>query len=147
MRTLEKNKRKMFYSLYTGSTEQIATNPDGSIQYVIVDGEAVPVEVGTVTNGYTLPETMRANIAFGGDSDVQSYGINIGDYDAVIVTDKNKYPIVESSLIWYETEPTYLDNEHTIVDPKSADYTVRAVLQPLNSTKIVLKRRVKKNED
>lgn len=143
MRTLEKNKRKMYYSLYNGSTEQTAVNPDGSQQYIVVDGVPVPVEIGTMTNGYSLPETMRANIAFGGDSDVQNYGINVGDYDAIIVTDKSKYPISETSLIWYETTPTYLNNEHTIVDPKSADYTVRAVLQPLDSTKIVLKKRVK----
>ena len=144
MRTLNKNKQKLYYSLYNGSQEQHETDPQGTVQYVIIDGQAVPVEIGTTTDSYSDPVAFRANIAFGGDSDIQSYGISIGDYDAIVVTDRNKYPIKESSLIWFETEP---DLSGGAVDPKTADYTVKAVVSSLNYSKYVLKRRIKAGQE
>lgn len=143
MRTLAKNKQKLYYSLFDDSAEQYEKNPDGTTKYITIDGVSVPVEVGTQTNSYAKPVGFKANIAFGGDSDIQTYGISIGDYDAIVVTDKNKYPIKESSLIWFETTPVYLDPDEKIVDPKSADYTVKAAVNTLNYSKFVLKRRVK----
>lgn len=146
MRTLNKNKQDMKYVLYNASSENYETTETGETEYMVIDGVSVPIKQGSISNTYSAVFDMKANIAFGGDSEVQAYGINVGDYDAVVVTDKDKYPLGELSLIWYESTPAYLDNEHTIVDPESADYTVKAVLPSLNYKKFVLKRKVKDNE-
>lgn len=143
MRTLNKNKQKMYYALYSSATEQYETNSQGTIQYVIIDGQSVPVELGTKTEAYATPIAFRANIAFSGDSDLQNYGVSVGDYDAIIKTDRGKYPIKETSLIWYESTPVYVDQEQKVVDPKSADYEVTAVLNSLNYSTYVLRRCVK----
>lgn len=133
MRTLKKNKQTIYYALNLGR-ETVSTE-----NKIIVDGEEVYIDEGDYTMTYSVPEAFSANISFsGGDSTDVEFGLDLSAYDAIIVTDLNAYPITETSLIWFETEPPT-----TTSDGATADYSVVAVRNTLNQTKIILKRRVK----
>lgn len=133
MRTLKKNKQTIYYALNLGR-ETVSTEDK-----IIVDGEEVYIDEGDYTMTYSVPEAFSANISFsGGDSTDVEFGLDLSAYDAIIVTDLNAYPITETSLIWFETEPPT-----TTSDGATADYSVVAVRNTLNQTKIILKRRVK----
>ena len=83
---------------------------------------------------------MQANISYQASETVaQEFGVNIADYDAIIVYDRKQYPLTETSLIWFESEPMYLDENNTIINEKSADYKVVSVRNTLNESKAILK--------
>lgn len=133
MRTLNKNKQTIYYALNLGR-ETVSTEDK-----IIVDGEEVYIDEGDYTMTYSVPEAFSANISFsGGDSTDVEFGLDLSAYDAIIVTDLKAYPITETSLIWFETEPPTSQS-----DGATADYSVVAVRNTLNQTKIILKRRVK----
>lgn len=136
MRTLNKNKQKIYYALKQ-DREAVSTKDK-----IIVDGEEVYVEEGDYTITYFVPEAFSANISFSGSetNDVE-FGLDMSAYDAIIVTDMKAIPITETSLIWFETEPPTGEN-----DGSTADYSVVAVKNSLNQTKAILKRRVKNGD-
>uniref|UniRef100_A0AAU8B8C1 Uncharacterized protein n=1 Tax=Dulem virus 39 TaxID=3145757 RepID=A0AAU8B8C1_9CAUD len=139
MRTLAKNKQKMYYALQSGEVPIYETDEDGNIKYITIDGEQVPVETGEYELGYSEPVKFFGNIALsGGDSEVVEYGIDTSAYDATLVTDKGAVPITETSLIWFQSEVGYKDNAKTIVDGNTADYRVLAVKPSLNEAKYIL---------
>lgn len=141
MRCLAKNKRKMYYALHEESQTIYQTNPDGSIKYIEVDGELVPVEMGTTKEGYSEPVMFYGNIAMSsGEARESEYGIDLSAYSAVLVVDN--IPITETSLIWFESEPVLKDGK---ADPASADYKVKKVNKSLNQSKYLLSK-VEKNE-
>ncbi len=124
MRTLKKNKQKMYYSLYQSSTD-VTTG-----ETIVVDGVEIPVEVGGTTKEYSEPVEFYGNISMSGGSVYETeYGIDISSYSAVLVMNKNEIPIDEHSLIWYESEPT-----------EKADYKVVKVVPSLNISKYLLQR-------
>lgn len=142
MRTLKKNKQKLKYSLQLGEVPVYETDEFGNIIYIEVDGEKVPVETGEKELAYTIPTLFEANIAMsGGQAESEEFGIDLSAYDAVIICDRDKFPITETSLIWFKNEVGYKDSEGKIVDAKTADYIVVKVSESLNQTKYVLKRR------
>ena len=55
---LDINKQKMIYALKDGRTPVYQLNKDGSIKYIIVDGEEVTVETGEYTTGYEKPVVL-----------------------------------------------------------------------------------------
>lgn len=133
MRTLKKNKQIVYYAL---KTEKEA---EESEEKIIVDGVEVSVDEGDYRIWYSIPEEFSANISFSsGDTQDVEFGLDISGYDAIIVTDLKALPITETSLIWFETEPPTSQS-----DGATADYSVVAVRNTLNQTKIILKRRVK----
>lgn len=135
MRMSNKNKQKMYYALY-GEEKPIYD------YYTDEEGNKIPIDTGETTIGYKNPVEFKGNIALsGGDSQSQEFGLNLSDYQAVLVMAKNVLPIDETSLIWHNTEPKF--NEDGTVDGNSADYTVIKVSPSLNVDKFVLKRVVK----
>lgn len=139
MRTLAKNKQKMYYSLQVGEVPIYETDEDGNIKYITIDGEQVPVETGEYELGYSEPVEFFGNISLsGGDSEVVEYGIDTSAYDATLVTDKEAVPLTETSLIWFQSEVGYKDTAKTIVDGNTADYRVLAVKPSLNEAKYIL---------
>ena len=133
MRTLNKNKQRIYYALKTGKESETSS------ETIMVDGEEVVIDEGGYDISYTEPEGFLGNISFSsGESQDVEFGLDLSAYDAVIVTDKGTIPITETSLIWFETEPPTGEN-----DGATADYTVVAVRNSLNQTKAILKRRVK----
>lgn len=144
MRLLEKNKQNLKYALQVGEVPIYERDEDGNIIYIEVDGQKVPVETGETEVGYDKPVDFRGNIAMsGGEAEAKSFGVDISEYDAVLLMEKNQIPIDETSLIWHTSEVKYADEQNTVVDKKSADYTVKRVQPSLNFTRYLLKRIVK----
>ena len=133
MRTLRKNKRKIYYALKTAIAAISSTDT------ITVDGETVYVDEGDYGLSYDTPVEFLGNISFsGGDSTDVEFGLDMSAYDAIIVSNKKAIPITETSLIWFETEPPSVAN-----DGSTADYSVVAVRNSLNQTKALLRKRVK----
>ena len=135
MRLAKKNKQQLYYALYKGEMP-IYT------EYKQEDGSIIQLETGKTRLEYENPVEFESNIAMsGGESESVEFGLNRGDYEAVIVMPINSIPITETSLIWHENEPKI--NTDGTVDPKSADYTVIKPIPSLNVIRYALKKVVK----
>ena len=135
MMMLNRNKQKMYYALY-GKEVPIYE------YYIDSEGNEIPLETGETKIVYENPVEFLGNISLsGGESEAVEFGLNLADYEAILVVAKNTLPIDETSRIWHNTEPTY--NEDGTVDELSADYTVVKVSPSLNVDKFVLKKVVK----
>lgn len=144
MRLLRKNMQPMKYSLQDGRIPIYERDENGDIVYIEVDGEKIPVETGEYETGYSAPVDFMGNISMsGGEAEAKEFGMDIGDFDAVIILEKDAIPITETSIIWHTSPVKYTDEQNTIVDSKSADYAVKRVSPSLNFTKVLLQRIVK----
>lgn len=148
MRVLQRNKRKMFYALPTGQeVVEYQLDENGNKIPVYIDqttGHIYYAETGQTLPGYAKPVGFKANIALsGGEAEAQEFGLSVADYNAVILADLGEFPIVNSTLIWFESPVVWADSEHTIPDAKSADYMVMKVSTSLNTVRYVLKAVVK----
>ena len=144
MRLLRKNMQPMKYALQEGRVPIYETDENGDIVYIEVDGEKIPVETGEYETGYSAPVDFMGNISMsGGEAEAKEFGMDIGDFDAVIVLEKDAVPLTETSIIWHTSPVKYKDEQNTIVDSKSADYAVKRVSPSLNFTKVLLQRIVK----
>ncbi len=138
MRSLKKNKQLFYYATYDAEKKVYDRDEDGNIKYIEIDGEKIPVEIGTEP-GYNDPVLFYANIAMsGGEAEAKEYGFDIGAYQAVLVLSDKSLPITETSRIWHTSEPQY--HADGSVDGDSADYSVLAVKPSLNSMKYLLKK-------
>ena len=135
MRTLKKNKQKMYYA-----------NQDRIIPvyetYIDDDGNEYQLDTGETKLIYGEPIEFYGNISMSsGEAEAVEYGLNLADYQAVLVMDKNTLHITESSLIWFENEPKKdIDGN---VDEYSADYKIVKINHSINVDKFVLKKVVK----
>lgn len=144
MRLLRKNMQPMKYSLQDGRVPIYERDENGDIVYIEVDGQKIPVETGEYETGYSAPVDFMGNISMsGGEAEAKEFGMDIGDFDAVIVLEKDSIPITETSIIWHTSHVKYKDEQNTIVESKSADYAVKRVSPSLNFTKVLLQRIVK----
>lgn len=144
MRLLRKNMQPMKYSLQDGRVPIYERDENGDIVYIEVDGQKIPVETGEYETGYSAPVDFMGNISMsGGEAEAKEFGMDIGDFDAVIVLEKGAIPITETSIIWHTSPVKHKDEQNTIVDSKSADYAVKRVSPSLNFTKVLLQRIVK----
>lgn len=139
---LASNQQKMFYALQNGQVPIYETDENGDILYY-EDGEGnrYPIETGETEVGYDSVVEFFGNIAMsGGEAKSEEYGIDVSQYDAILIVSKGQLPIDETSLIWLESEVGYKDTDKTIVDGDTADFRVLAVKPSLNVTKYVLGR-------
>lgn len=135
MRNLKKNKQKMYYS-NMGAREPVLE------KYVDADGNEYILANGESDINYTEPIEFWGSIAnSGGDTNQAEYGLDLSQYEAVLVTDKKSTSITETSLIWLNTEPQM--HPDGSVDEFSADYKVVKVSPSINTDKFVLKKVVK----
>ena len=131
MMMLNQNKQKMYYANLLDVIQE---------EYIDEDGNRYPT--GEPKNIYSEPIEFEGNIAMsGGEAEAQEFGLNLADYEAVLVVGKNTLPITETSLIWHVTEPTKDDKGYT--DEYSADYRIVKISPSLNFDKYVLKKVVK----
>lgn len=138
MRTLNKNKVELWYSLYEKSQVIYKLDADGNRIVSYVDDSVTPSKVyyeeeGYTQDGYTVPQKFFGNITYsGGDAYVQEYGVSTVDYEAIVTVANNLIPIDETSLIW----------THEPITGKSAkedaDYRVIKVHNSLNQSKYIL---------
>lgn len=144
MRTLKRNKQDMWYALYKGEKQVYEKDEDGNIVYIEVDGEKVPVETGETENSYYKPVQFESNISFGGgETQAREFGIDESEYSAVILTDKDEFPIKNDTVFWYETEPDPIEMPNGNFDMRPCDYTVAKISPSLNQSKYALKKNVK----
>lgn len=138
MRQLRKNKRKLYYANFI-TVEDI----DGGTT-TLQDGTVIPIKKGQ-TQTYSAPIEFEANFGVRSGETFQSeYGLNVGDYNAVISAEKGILPFSEQTLIWHtENAPTVKIDGSAI--PETADYKVIAIKTSLNEERFILKARVKDN--
>ena len=131
MRTLQRNKRSLKYSLLESKDAMSITDSEGNI-----------LETGESGDFYSFPVDFKANIVMRGNgyAEMVEFGLNPSEYNAVIVVAKNSLPLVEGSLIWDNSEPKK-DRQGYIVK-SSADYEVVKVAKTPNVDKFILKRLV-----
>lgn len=143
MMTLEQNKQKMFYSLYLGQQPEYELDDKGNKILLFVDSEGKEYykETGEIIEVYSTPVEFKGNISFGGgESRDAEYGFDISSYSAVLVVGKGMLPLTETSVIWYENEPTITEGG---ADGKLADYKIVKVSPSLNVDKYILQKVVK----
>lgn len=144
--TLASNKQKMYYSLQDGQIPiyESYTDEEGNVIY-ITDDDGNKIETGETTIGYTKPVDFKANITNKLNEVVwQDYGIDDSTNYAQIIVSKDYLPLKSGSVIWKKSEIVYKDDDNTIPDESSADYTVKGVAdEGLNEDLFLLKRNVK----
>lgn len=140
MRNLKKNQQNLWYSTYADQITEYYTDSDGNIIYDEIDGELIPRK-RSERAGYNNPVSFYANISAGkGTAQEEVFGVSL-DYTKTISTSDMNLPISETSLIWFETEPTY--NADGAVNEASADYSVVGIAKSLNNMVYALKKRAK----
>lgn len=155
MRTLNKNKQKLYYSLLIGEKEVYVLDDNGNRILDYVDGDGIEYYRTEKKVLYGEPVEFYGNIAMsGGDVRVVEYGLNQSDYEAKLVVDKGLIPLDETSRIWHENEPKTALVEYWFVcdeekafaevpDEYSADYTIIKTIPSLNNDVYLLKKIVK----
>lgn len=146
MRTMQRNKVKFLYSNYNESETIYELDTDGNViydSYTDTDGTVYnyPKEIGSTSPGYTSPKKMYANISMsGGEAEAREFGLDVSQYSAILICEKNKYNIDETSIIWYKNSVEYKDAEETEIEPNSADYRVVKVSESINYVRYVLQK-------
>lgn len=141
MRTLQKNKQKMYYALLIGEVPIYELDDDGNriIDYVDEEGNIYYQETGEYELQYAFPVEFWGNIAMsGGEAQTQEFGVDVSQYDAVIILNKDEIPLTETSLVWYGDEVQYTDATQTHPDPHTATFRVKAIKPSLNHLKVLL---------
>ena len=91
MRTLDRNKQKLYYALLSNAT-------------AVTDSDAL--FTGEYEETYATPVEAWMNISPAkGQSILEQFGIQ-EQYDKVLITDDMECPIVEDSVLWIGIEPT-----------------------------------------
>lgn len=140
MRSLKKNKRRIYFATYSEQITIYKKDDDGNTVYEDIDGELIPVIIAEKA-GYSEPKEFYANISAGkGTSQEEVFGVSL-DYTKTISTSDMSLPLDERSLIWFETEPIY--NADGTVNEASADYSVVGIAKSLNNVVYALKKRAK----
>lgn len=136
MRTLNKNKQRLFYA-----------NQDRIVPiyeyYEDEDGNMIPLDTGETKLVYGEPIEFKGNIAMSssGEVEIQEFGLSQADYSAILVVDKDYISLTETSLIWFENEPKKDIDGNT--DEFSADYRIVKISPSLNVAKYALQKVVK----
>ena len=116
MRTLKRNKQKIWYATYLGYEDQME---DG-----LYTGDLVPT--------YSDPVMLMANVnPASGRTGIEPFGVDT-NYTHLMVTDELNLPIDELSVIWFGREPE-VDGS-----PVAPNFRVTRVAKSLNSVTYAL---------
>lgn len=146
MMTLAINKQSMKYSLQGEIVPIYETDENGNIiYYTDSDGNKIPMETGEYTTGYSQPVPFFANISNKLNEVVwQDYGVDNSTEYAQLIVSKDELPLKVGSVIWKKSEVGYKDDENTIVDETTADYTVKGIAdEGMSEDLFLLQRNVK----
>ena len=130
MRTLRKNKQKMYYSLYS-TTSEIYEQEGTSVKTIIDQetGESIPVSTGTLKPVYAPPVEFEANITSNLNKlHIEAYGVDQSAIYSEIMVQKGLVPLKIGSIIWRENPIVWEDEENRIPYQPSSDYTVMGLL-------------------
>ena len=110
MRSLNRNKQKIYYALYRGKSETIDENG---------------LRTGNFPPEYSSPQPLSINVsAARGASPVEMFGIDT-DYSRTMQTNDLDCPIDESSVLWIGKEPNQAGTDF--------NYRVAAIARSINS--------------
>ena len=120
MRTLVRNKIRIFYANYKSKTP-------------------LKDEYGNLTGEYEItyekPVAVMANVsAARGETTTCQFGEDVR-YDRIIVIDDPAFPIAETSILWIDTLPEITEDGSTNAPH---DYIVKQVAPSLNSVSIAV---------
>lgn len=164
MRTLRKNKQKMFYALPIKEDEVIYDRDEngniiyesyvdmqGNVIYITdLDGDLIPRTRGNTKQNYHDPVEFYNGIS-GRLSEVmiEAFGINDSSIYAQMDYRANEYPFVTGTLIWKKSEVGYKEEDgETVIDKTSADYEVVGILDEFpNVWSCLLKRLIGSGEE
>lgn len=137
----------MYYALFDKQEVQYEKDKDGNliVDYVDADGNEYYRDSGAKIDVYKTPVKFCANIRSKlDDATAMQYGIDQSALYAEIAVAKGELPITYGTKIWKTSEIKWLDDEHTLPDADSADYTVMGVLNEfLDYDRYYLKKIVK----
>ena len=138
MRTLNKNKQKMYYANQDREVPITETYYDD-------DGNAYELDTGETELVYGEPIEFSANISNKlNEVKWAEYGIDESTNYAQIVVSKGSVPLKVGSIIWKKSEIVYENLEKKIVDENTSDYVVKGVAdEGLTEDWYLLKKRVK----
>lgn len=132
MRTLKKNKQKMYYSLYSTSTEVHDTDSSGNTRYIFDEesGTNVPVSIGTLKSQYSTPVEFSAAITSNLNKlRIQAYGVDQSAIYSEIMIPKGSVPLKIGAIIWRESAIQWEDGDTKKIPlQSSSDYTVMGLL-------------------
>ena len=126
MRSLRKNKQRMYYSLYRAA-EEVYEEEGTSVRTIIDEetGEEIPVEIGTQKAVFLPPQEFYANITSNlNEMHIKAYGVDQSSIYSRIIADKGQLPLKVGSIIWRESPIQWDDELKRIPKQASADYVV-----------------------
>ena len=114
MRTLKRNKQKVWYWLYKEDTEILDANN---------------LRTGEYRKTYEEPQLVMSNVAPAtGNASVEPFGVET-EYSHIMVVE-NDCPITEESIVWVGSDPTTATENF---------YRVVRIAKSLNHTRIALR--------
>lgn len=138
MMMLNQNKQKMYYALY-GKGVPIYD------YYTDNEGNKIPIDTGETEIVFDKPVEFSNGISGKlSEALTEAFGVNDSSMYAQMDYMAKQYPFEVGTLIWKKSEIKYKDEEKTIPEPTSADYTVAGILDEFpNVWSCLLKRVVK----
>lgn len=122
MRSMDRNKQKIFYALYQDKTPIL--DPDGN-------------ETGDYETGYSNPVKFGIRVSPNkGDASEQAFGKSL-EYDRVMNTSDKRFPVDEFSILWINAVPEIKEDGST---DTPHDYTVVRVAKDLNEFLYAIKK-------
>lgn len=155
MRTLNKNKQEMYYSLLGAEQEIYVLDDDGNRISDYTDNDGIEYYRTEKVVLYTPPVKFYGNIAMsGGEARMVEYGLNQDQYEAILIAMLGELPVTETSKIWLKSKPKttlmeywFVGNDEKIImevpDEFSADYSIIKIDESKNSVTYILKQIVK----
>lgn len=128
MRQARKNKSILYYATFVESEPIYALDENGhKIVVETIDGVDYYEEIGQKEASYSYPVQFLGTIKRGGVSEATEFGVDVSQYDAIMVLPTKSSPIDEKSLIWEHTA-SCSDGIST------ADYRVDKKVKAINNT-------------
>lgn len=141
MRSLKRNKAKLWYQLYDSHIPSYEKDLDGNNILDPVAGQ--PLLTGESVVEYKEPVLFQANVSPArSDASTDPFGVNV-EYDKTICSCDLSLPIDELSMLFVDKAPEYDESGNLCNEP---DYKVVKVAKSLNSLLIAIKKRVETNE-
>lgn len=123
---LDINKQKMQYSRQGQRVIIYERDDDGNVKYYVdTDGNKIPLVVDEKI-GFSEPVEFKANISNKlSEVLVKEFGIDDSSTYVQIVTDKGYLPLKSGDIVWKQSKVEH--DSDGLVDPLTADYTVKGV--------------------
>lgn len=123
---LDINKQKMQYSRQGQRVIIYERDDDGNVKYYVdTDENKIPL-VADEKIGFSEPVEFKANISNKlSEVLVKEFGIDDSSTYVQIVTDKGYLPLKSGDIVWKQSKVEH--DSDGLVDPLTADYTVKGV--------------------